>query len=157
MAQHEDGALPLAEAFDRGPDEADLIPCEDLGFRGRLAAGQPLRRVIGVYRVGAGRLPELQTAAAPVVFLQVDGNAQKPGEDAGVAAEAGPVAMRLEQALLGQGLGGIGVAERSEQEAEDLRPILARNLGKVRFRRGNCLLSPYSPGLLSRLPFKVKL
>ena len=62
-------------------------------------------------------------ATVMVVTGEVEGNPDEPGGDGTVGAEAGAGGPGAEEGLLGEGLGGVAVAQRDQQEAEDARAV----------------------------------
>jgi hypothetical protein len=88
-AQDEDGALAGGELGDRLPDERDLLPGDEVRFGGAFAIGDAGRDVIDIDGTGSDVLPEAEAAGAGVVAGEVEGNADEPGWEGAVFAEAG--------------------------------------------------------------------
>jgi hypothetical protein len=67
--------------------------------------------------------PKLQAAAGFVLANQIGRDLQKPGGHAGSAAELVARFKGFNEAILRQVLRGFAIAERSQQEAKDTRPV----------------------------------
>ena len=118
-AEEEDGALAVGEFGDRVPDKGDLLLGDDAGLGRGGVAGQAGGDVGDVDCGVGGVFPEAETAGAGVIAGEIEGDADEPGGDGAVLAEAGPGGPGAEEGLLGEGFGGVAVAELCQQEAED--------------------------------------
>jgi len=75
--------------------------------------------------------PELHPPVAPVILLQVDGDAHQPRHRAGLAAKARPVPVRFQKTVLRQRLGQVHVTSRREKKPEDLHTMLCDDSRKL--------------------------
>ena len=122
-AHEEDGALVGREVLEGGVDLGGLLFDEEAGLGGALVAGEEVGGVGDVDGGGAGLTPEAELLEALLVADEIDGDAGEPGADGAVAAEAVAGVVGLEEAVLGDGLGEVGVAEGEGDEAEETRPV----------------------------------
>ncbi len=135
-AEEEDGALAGGEGADGLPDGGDLLLGDEVGLGGGLAVGEAGGDFGDVDGGGGEVLPEAEAAGAGVVAGEVEGDADEPGGDGAVGAEGGAGGPGAEEGLLGEGLGGVAVAEGGEEEAEDAGLVEGDDLGEVVERGG---------------------
>ena len=102
-------------------------------------AGEEVGGVGDVDGGGAGLAPEAELLEALLIADEVDGDAGEPGADGAVAAEAVAGVVGLEEAILGDGLGEVGVAEGEGDEAQEPRPVGADQGVHVVQLRGGAL------------------
>ena len=135
-AQEKDGALTVRELRDGLPDERDLLLGDELFF-GRTVAGWHAGGDVGdVDGAGGGVLPEAEAAGAGMVAGQIEGDADEPGAEGAVLAEGGACGPGAEKGFLGEGLGGIAVAESGQKEAEDARLVESNDVVEIVKGRG---------------------
>jgi hypothetical protein len=130
-AEEEDGALAGREGADGLPDFGDLLLGDEVGLGGGVAVGEAGGDLGDVDGGGGEVFPEAEAAGAGVVAGEVEGDADEPGGDGAVGTEAGAGGPGAEEGFLGEGLGGVAVAEGGEEEAVD-----AGLVGGRRRRRG---------------------
>ena len=105
-------------------------------FGGALAIGNAGGDIGDIDGAGGDVLPEAEAAGAGVVAGQVEGDADEPGGDGAVFAEAGAGGPGAQEGLLGEGFGGVAVVQLGEQEAEDARLVEGDDGFEVVERRG---------------------
>ena len=86
-------------------------------------AGEEVGGVGDVDGGGAGLTPEAELLQALLVADEIDGDAGEPGADGAVAAETIAGVVSLEEAVLGDGLGQVGVAELEGDKAQQPGPV----------------------------------
>ena len=136
-AHEEDGALVGREILQGGVDLGGLFLDEEAGFGGAFGAGEEVGGVGDVDGGGAGLTPEAELLQALVVADEVDGDGGEPGADGAVAAEAVAGVVGLEEAVLGDGLGEVRVADGEGDEAQEAWPVGAdQGIHVVQLRGG---------------------
>ncbi len=136
-AHEEDGALVGREVLEGGVDLAGLFLDEEAGLGGALVAGEEVGGFGDVDGGGAGLAPETELLEALLVADEVDGDGGEPGADGAVAAEAVAGVVGLEEAVLGDGLGEVCVADGERDKAKEAGPVGAdQGLHVVQLRGG---------------------
>ena len=118
-AQEEDAALALGEAADRLPDECELLVGDEGGVGRAGGMGEVGGEVFGLHGGAGGSAPEAEALGAGVVADKVEGDAGEPGCGGALAAKVAAGGPGAEEGLLGEGFGGVAIAERGEEKAED--------------------------------------
>src|SRR5205085_10374667 len=99
----------------------------------------------GIFRMSK-LLPKLLPAIALVIARQIYGDAKQPGGYAGLVPEASPVAEVAQEALLGQRLRSLTIAQDREQQPQNALLVQSDDLVKLRgldsSRRGG---NPHRP------------
>ncbi len=136
-AHEEDVALIGGEIEQSSLDLSGLLLDEEAGLGGAFVAGKEVGGVGDVDGGGAGLTPEAELLEALLVADEIDGDAGEPGVDGAVAAEAVAGVVGLEEAVLGDGLGEVGVTDGEGDEAEQPGPVGAdQGLHVVELRGG---------------------
>lgn len=118
-----DGALVRREGFKYARKAGDLFACDELGFGCGLLGCDEGCDVVDVDGGSFGLLPELELLRSLVIANEIDRDAGEPGIEACVSAEGSTCIVGFEQAVLGDGLGEVGIARGVGDEAEDARPV----------------------------------
>ena len=109
-AEDEDAALTCGELRHGVPDEGHLLGGDEAGLDGGAGLGEVDAGVGDIDAGGGGTLPEAEALGTGVVAEEVDGNAHEPGGDGALIAEAGAGGPGTQEGVLGDGVGGVGVA-----------------------------------------------
>ncbi len=117
--EDEDAALARGELGYGLPNEGHLFAGDETRLDRAFVVGEIGGGVGGVDGVGGGALPEAEALGAGVVAEEIDGDAHEPAGDGALVAEAGAGVPGAEEGVLGEGVGGVGVAGGEEEKTED--------------------------------------